>query len=44
MPDGVQPDQLQAMTLGWSQRDATDLDYAASLLIWGAIEDAYSCS
>ena len=44
MPDGVQPDQLKAMTLGWQQRDATDLDYAATLLIWGAMKDAYSCS
>ena len=44
MPDGVQPDQLKAMTLGWLQRDATDLDYAATLLIWGAMKDAYSCS
>ena len=44
LPDGVQPDQLQALTLGWLQRDATDLDYAATLLIWGAMKDAYSCS
>lgn len=44
MPDGVQPDQLKAMTLGWLQRDATDLDYTATLLIWGAMKDAYSCS
>ena len=44
MPDGVQLDELKALILGWLQRDATDLDYAASLLIWGAIEDAYSCS
>ena len=44
MPDGVQPDQLKAMTLGWLQRDATDRDFAATLLIWGAMKDAYSCS
>ena len=44
MPDGVQPDQLKAMTLGWLQRDATDLDFAATLLIWGAMKNAYSCS
>ena len=44
MPDGVQLDQLKAMTLGWLQRDATDLDYTATLLIWGAMKDAYSCS
>jgi hypothetical protein len=44
MPDGVQPDQLKATTLGWLQRDATDLDFAATLLIWGAMKNAYSCS
>ena len=44
MPDGVQPDQFKAITLGWLQRDATDLDYAATLLICAAMIDAYSCS
>ena len=43
MPDGVQPDQPKALTLGWLQRDATDLDSAATLLIWDAMKDAYGC-
>lgn len=41
---GVQPDQFKDLTLGWLQRDATDLDYAVTLLIWDAMKDAYSCS
>ena len=44
LPYGMQPDQLKGLILGWPQRDATDLDYAVTLLIWGAIKDAYSCS
>ena len=44
LPYGMQPDQLKGLTLGRPQRDATDLDYAATLLIWGAMKDAYSCS
>ena len=43
MPDGVQPDQPKALTLGWLQRDATDLDSGATLLIWDAMKDAYGC-
>ena len=44
MPDGVQLDELKALILGWLQRDATDLDYAATLLIWSAMKDAFGCS
>jgi hypothetical protein len=44
LPYGMQPNQLKGLTLGRPQRDATDLDYAATLLIWGAMKDAYSCS
>ena len=44
MPDVVQPDQLKAMTLGLLQRDATDFNYAATLLLWGVMKDACRCS
>ena len=44
LPYGVQPDQLRDLTLGWLQRDATDLNYAVTLLIWGDMKDAFSCS
>ena len=43
MPDGIQPDALKATTLKWMQRPQANLDYAATLLIWGAMKDSYSC-
>ena len=44
MPEGVAPDQLKALMLRWLQRENTNLDYAATLLVWGAMKDAYGCS
>jgi hypothetical protein len=29
--------------MAWLQREGTKLDYAATLLVWGAMKDAYSC-
>lgn len=43
MPKGIQPDALKATTMNWMQRPETNLDYAATLLIWGAMKDSYSC-
>ena len=43
MPEGIQPDALKATTMNWMQRPKTNLDYAATLLIWGAMKDSYSC-
>ena len=43
MPEGIQPDALKATTMTWMQRPETNLDYAATLLIWGAMKDSYSC-
>ena len=43
MPEGIQPDALKATTMNWMQRPETNLDYAATLLIWGAMKDSYSC-
>jgi len=43
MPQGLQPDQLKTVTMAWLQREGTNLDYAATLLVWGAMKDAYSC-
>ena len=44
MPEGVAPDQLKALIMRWLQREKTNLDYAATLLVWGAMKDAYGCS
>lgn len=41
--DGVGPDQLKAVTLDWLNRPEANLDYAATLLVWGATKDAYGC-
>ena len=43
MPEGIQPDALKATTMNWMQRPETNLDYAETLLIWGAMKDSYSC-
>ena len=43
MPEGIQPDALKVTTMNWMQRSETNLDYAATLLIWGAMKDTYSC-
>lgn len=37
------PEQLRDVTMKWMDRPETDLSFAATLIIWGAINDAYSC-
>ena len=43
LQDGVSPDQLKATTMQWLARPEANLDLAATLLVWGAIKDAYGC-
>lgn len=43
LPDGVGPEQLREVTLAWLERPESNLDFAATLLVLGAIEDAYGC-
>jgi len=43
LPDGIQPDQLRATTLEWLERPEADLDFAATLLVLGAMQNAYGC-
>ena len=43
LPDGVSPDQLKAMTMQWMERPDANLDLAATLLVLGALKDAYGC-
>jgi hypothetical protein len=43
LPDGISPDQLKDTTMTWLARPEANLDLAATLLIWGAIKDAYGC-
>ena len=41
--DETGPEQLRDVTMKWMDRPETDLNFAATLIIWGAIKDAYSC-
>ena len=41
--DETGPDQLRDVTMRWMDRPETDLSFAATLIIWGAIKNAYSC-
>jgi len=43
LPDGIGPDQLRATTLAWLERPETDLNFAATLLVLGAMQQAYGC-
>ncbi|MBU15018.1 MAG: hypothetical protein CMQ14_07995 [Gammaproteobacteria bacterium] len=41
--DEAGPDQLRDVTMRWMNRSETDLSFAATLIIWGAIKNTYSC-
>ena len=43
VPDGTSPDDLKDAVMNWLARDGADLDFAATLLILGAVENRYSC-
>ena len=41
--DDAGPDQLRDVTIECMNRPETDLSFAATLIIWGAIKNTYSC-
>ncbi len=43
VPDGASPDSLRSVVQKWLKRDDAPLDFGATLLILGAITDAYGC-
>ena len=43
IPEGVSPDSLKSVVRDWLNRDDAPLDFGATLLILGAITDAYGC-
>ena len=43
LPAGIGPDQLKATLVAYMQHQNTDLDVDASLVVLGAIQDAYGC-
>lgn len=43
VPEGIGPDQLKDRVVAFMQRQDTNLEFAASLVVLGAIQDAYGC-
>ena len=43
-PEETSPDQSKALTLKWMEREDTNADFAATLIIWGAMKDAFGCA
>ena len=43
LTDDVGPDALADVTKAWLQRPETNLDFAATLLILAAVDNAYGC-
>ena len=41
--DETGPKKLRDVTMKWMDRPETEFNFAATLIIWGAIKDAYSC-
>lgn len=43
LPEDTDPDKLADITRAWLARPEANLDFAATLLILGAVDDAYGC-
>ena len=43
LPEDSNPDKLAEITRAWMARPEANLDFAATLLILGAVNDAYGC-
>ncbi|MCE2517088.1 MAG: hypothetical protein J4F41_04485 [Alphaproteobacteria bacterium] len=44
LPEDTGPDALKIVVQRWMERPEANLDFAATLVILGAVQDAYSCS
>lgn len=42
--ENTQPTDLKVMMVDWMNRPDTNLDYAATLLVWGAMREHYGCA
>jgi hypothetical protein len=42
-PEDVNPEQLKATMVAYLEREETNLDFAATLLVLGAMTDIYGC-
>ena len=43
LPEDTDPDKLADITRAWLDRPEANLDFAATLLILGAVDNAYGC-
>lgn len=43
LPEETGPDGLKAVVQQWMERPETNLDFAATLVILGAVQDAHGC-
>ena len=43
LPEEADPDELATITRNWLDRPETNLEFAATLLILAAVDDAYGC-
>ena len=43
LPEEADPDALATITRNWLDRPETNLEFAATLLILAAVDDAYGC-
>ena len=44
LPENTSPDDLKSVVMKWLQVKQENLDFAATLLILGAVQDAYGCA
>ena len=44
LPEQTSPDDLKSVVMKWLQVKQDNLDFAATLLVLGAVQDAYACA
>ena len=44
IPESTQPDAFKALIQNWMERPETNPDFAATLIILGAIDNAFGCA
>ena len=44
IPASTQPDDFKALIQNWMERPETNPDFAATLIILGAIDNAFGCA
>jgi hypothetical protein len=44
IPEGIQPDNFKEIIINWMKRPETNPDFAATLIILAAVDDAFGCA